>query len=64
MRERRGPEEQRNGVSRQDLKEIVSDGKGNSLGHAMGNWILGSVPGGVVEAKTGKAHTGRGFREW
>lgn len=28
----------------------------------MGNELLGSVPGGVVEAKKGKEYTGRGFR--
>lgn len=57
-----------NDVNRQDLKETVSVGKGNILGHALGNGILGnrisgSVPGGVAEARTGKAYTNGGFRE-
>lgn len=63
LRERRGLVEQRNGVNLQDLKEIVNNGKGNILGHAIGNAILGSISGGVVEPKAGKAYTDGGFRE-
>lgn len=44
----------RNDISLQVLKEIRSDGKGNIPGHAMENVILGSVTGGVAEAKTGE----------
>lgn len=44
----------------QDPKEIVVK---REIILVMGNGLLGRVPGGVVEAETGKEYTGRGLRE-
>lgn len=60
VREERGPGGTGGGANQQDLNEIVMK---REIILVMGNELLGSVPGGVVEAKTGKEYTGRGFRE-
>lgn len=53
-------EGQGDGANQQDLKEMVMR---REIILAVGNGLLGSLPGGVVEAETGKGYTGRGFRE-
>lgn len=57
---KRGLGAQGAGAHHQDLKEIMIK---REIILEMGNGLLGSVPGGVVEVKTGKEYTGRGFRE-